>query len=58
MKLYELVIEDMETDEVFAISLVESPAANATTFWNDVLTTSELPSLNGNAGLSYAAPFL
>jgi hypothetical protein len=26
MKLYELVIEDMETDEVFAISLVESPA--------------------------------
>ena len=26
MKLYELVIEDMETDEVFAISLVEAPA--------------------------------
>ena len=26
MKLYELVIEDIETDEVFAISLVESPA--------------------------------
>jgi len=26
MKLYELVIEDMETDEVFAISLVENPA--------------------------------
>jgi hypothetical protein len=26
MKLYELVIEDIETDEIFAISLVESPA--------------------------------
>jgi hypothetical protein len=26
MKLYELVIEDIDTDEIFAISLVESPA--------------------------------
>ncbi len=26
MKLYELVIEDIETDEIFAISLVENPA--------------------------------
>ena len=29
MELYELIIEDSETDEVYALSLVENPAIEA-----------------------------